>query len=60
MQWMNPYTLVNETEFENSWTLAIQLEVCTTKHLNFSFELSLKSLKHSRFGREFWPTFDIL
>lgn len=35
MQWMNPYNLVNEIEFENSWTLAIQLEVCTTKILNF-------------------------
>ena len=60
MQWMNPYTLVNEIEFEDSWTLAIQLEVCTTKNINLSVELSLKSLNHSLFGRVFSPTFDIL
>lgn len=27
VQWMNPYTLTDAIEFENSWTLAIQLEV---------------------------------
>lgn len=34
VQWMNPYTLIDVIEFENSWTLAIQLEVCKSNYSN--------------------------